>query len=291
MKYKLIYFVLLFLLAFSPGYCQQISFEGQWYIIYNTGNRSLRGTECIIEIEKTGNIYRLTHLKDRCSEDLPYEGDYTFSNGQLIQGDFSISLARGKLFYHKNGIVEMNSMASFELEDSLFKIGIAFLAKADSFEKPGTRDAILRQSIHINTIVLAAGDYTSLDCYFNRSLAWFKMGKIDSCVADYNRMKVLDSNYTEIPRMGKAIGGYYSREAWDKYGSKGKFKEAVASLQKAITFDSTNANIWYNLGGACYSNKQYTKAVRAFKKALDLDPDNAKAQQGLDAAVEKLEKK
>jgi cytochrome c-type biogenesis protein CcmH/NrfG len=54
-------------------------------------------------------------------------------------------------------------------------------------------------------------------------------------------------------------------------------------MKKALMHDSTNANIWYNIGGAYFTIQQYDSARYAWLKTLQYQPDNADAKRGLSA--------
>ena len=53
-----------------------------------------------------------------------------------------------------------------------------------------------------------------------------------------------------------------------------KLESALEHLSAARKLDPENAEIWAQYGQALALNKSYKKAVKAFKKAIDLDPEN-----------------
>jgi len=61
--------------------------------------------------------------------------------------------------------------------------------------------------------------------------------------------------------------------------------QSIAYIRKALTCDSTNADIWYNMGGAYFSLQKYDSAAYAWNKTLQINPNNADAQRGLQALV------
>ena len=74
---------------------------------------------------------------------------------------------------------------------------------------------------------------------------------------------------------------YYRRGL--KSGAEKNYASAIRDLEKSVQYDATNANGWYNLGGAYYSVQDYSHAKTAWEKALQLNPDLPQAQQGLNA--------
>ena len=58
-------------------------------------------------------------------------------------------------------------------------------------------------------------------------------------------------------------------------------KNAIVGLEKACELDPSNAEYWYNLGGASFTAKEYEKAKNAWTKTLQLKPGYVQAQQGL----------
>lgn len=65
------------------------------------------------------------------------------------------------------------------------------------------------------------------------------------------------------------------------FGRQGKYPEAIANMEKALTIDSTDAEVWYSAGGAYFVTQQYEKAKAYWKKSLQLNPNNTNTQQGL----------
>jgi glucose repression mediator protein len=80
------------------------------------------------------------------------------------------------------------------------------------------------------------------------------------------------------------------RTAWERYGKKGKYAEAIAMYKQALKFNPSSSATWYNIGGAYYTNDRFSEALDAFKEALRLDPNNVKAKEGVDASKEMLSK-
>lgn len=72
------------------------------------------------------------------------------------------------------------------------------------------------------------------------------------------------------------------------YYNAGEYENAIAELQAAIADTPNNAEIYFYLG-MCYKEKQYTDAVDAFKRAVDLDPQYTDAYLNLGIVYNKLD--
>ena len=124
--------------------------------------------------------------------------------------------------------------------------------------------------------------------YLNRGIAYYKLGLIDKAKENVDKVAQLYPTYPTLPGMYKLISDFYMKRAWNEYGSKGKYPEAIVELKKGLSIDSTNAELWYNTGGAYYSNHQLMEAIYAWQRALKIKPDYVQAQQGLGAALNNL---
>jgi len=158
-------------------------------------------------------------------------------------------------------------------------ITIADDQKTDSARNKYLYDAIklLNHAIIIHPKFVAG--------FLNRGIAWYKLGNMANAKANLDSAKALYPTYPTLPGIYKLIGEDYMKKGWDKYGKMGKYPEAINEFIKGIAIDSTNSDLWYNLGGAYFSNKQYKEAVGAWQIALKIKPDNKQAQAGMQAAM------
>ncbi len=121
--------------------------------------------------------------------------------------------------------------------------------------------------------------------FLNRGIAFYKLDSIEKAKANMDMVKQLYPTYPTLAPMYKLIADHYAKTGWDKYGKIGRYTEAVAEFRKGLEVDPSNADLWYNTGGAYYSNHQYAEAMAAFQQTLKLRPDYAPARQGLQAAM------
>ena len=67
------------------------------------------------------------------------------------------------------------------------------------------------------------------------------------------------------------------------FGKTGDIEGAIRIMKKALRADNDNADVWYNLGGAYFTVKQYDSARYAWNTTLTLKPEYPQAKQGLSA--------
>lgn len=152
--------------------------------------------------------------------------------------------------------------------------------KTDTAEKK----AVLNHAIGLLDHALSI-HHSFVAAFLNRGIAYYKLGKIDSAKANMDIVKSLYPTYPTLPAMYALIGDYYMKNGWESYGKYGKYAEAIQEFKKGIAVDSTNADLWYNIGGASFSSGQYPEAIVAFQKALKYRPGYVQAQQGMQAAI------
>jgi tetratricopeptide (TPR) repeat protein len=119
---------------------------------------------------------------------------------------------------------------------------------------------------------------TYVNGYLNLGVAYYKLGMWDSTFA--NCMKSHDLN----PRnpLLHQFGGLFVAKGLDAARKK-DMKTAIEMLSKATALDQDNADDWANLGGAYYTEKDYSNARSAWEMALKLDPNHQEARRGYQA--------
>jgi hypothetical protein len=162
-------------------------------------------------------------------------------------------------------------------------VAASYITIADLQKNEKDRLRYLNESIKIldHTLQLHR---TFVAGYLNRGIAWFKLGEVDKAKANIDSVRKLYPTYPTLPGMYKLISDHYLRNGWESYGKHGMYAQAVEEYKKGLSIDSFNVDLWYNMGGAYYTNKQFPEAANSFQMALRLQPNNVQAQQGLMAA-------
>lgn len=161
--------------------------------------------------------------------------------------------------------------------------GNAGKAYIDLSEKPENKaqekELINKGIYHLQRSVSIHDKY--VNGYLNVGVAYFKLKDYEKAKLNWNIAKKIYPNNPFIKRNFELLGATYFNEGM-LVGAK-NIPEAIVWLEKAVEIDSTNAEYWYNLGGACFTNKDFGKARNAWSKTLKFKPDHAQAQQGMSA--------
>ena len=163
-------------------------------------------------------------------------------------------------------------------------VAASYITKADEVKTPAERTECLRNAITLLNHSLSI-HHTMVASFMNRGIAYYKLGIMDSAKINLDSAKTLYPNYPTLPGIYKLIGDDYMKKGWSEYGRVGNYPGAIKEFIKGVTIDSANADLWYNLGGAYYSNGQLNEAIAAWQTTLKIQPGYAKAQQGLQVAL------
>jgi len=124
-------------------------------------------------------------------------------------------------------------------------------------------------------------DHNYFSAFVNRGAAWEKLGDIDRAKADIDSAKQIIPAFASLPGIYLEISGRYMQRGWELYGKNGNYSAEINEYVKSISIDSTNADKWYNLGGAYFHNKQYLQALYAWGQCIKIDPNHVKGQRGI----------
>jgi len=182
------------------------------------------------------------------------------------------------LFLHDVKVVP-NSVVANKYAAVCFSI----LASHQKDEKQKTD--YLRKALDHYSKAIALDDAYIL-AYLNRSKVYYLLGMIDSSLADLNKVKKISLNYPGLKEMFTGLANHYVESGLNNYAKYENYSGAIAEFKKGLLVDSTNADLWFNIGVSCYLNKQYNEAVFAFKKTLQLNPVYKNAQLYLQGAID-----
>ncbi|HEX8515094.1 MAG TPA: tetratricopeptide repeat protein [Bacteroidia bacterium] len=163
--------------------------------------------------------------------------------------------------------------------------GNAGKAYVDLSEKPENKaqeKELLQKAIfHLNKAISIHTQY--VNGYLNLGVCYFKLQDYDKAKSYWDKAKTIFPNNPYLKKNFPLLGTAYLNEAL-KIGGKDTPK-AIELLEKSVLCDPSNPELWYNLGGACFTVQKFSRAREAWNMTLQLKPDHPQAKQGL-AAIE-----
>lgn len=144
----------------------------------------------------------------------------------------------------------------------------------------------------------AMGIILSKEEYYEQSDIWFVKAlnrEPENHWWYYDRAKVARESgdlelaiqvYEEVVKLFPTFHNAYSELAWSYYLS-GRYTDALLAIQRAITLtENLNTNYWIRAGMIYEKLGQYSNAFAAYKKAIQLTPDDLDAKAGVDRLFE-----
>lgn len=118
--------------------------------------------------------------------------------------------------------------------------------------------------------------------YIILGVAYYHLGMPDSAKAYWDVAQSLYPDHPFLKEDYHKLALLYLQKGKDA-GVEGKPMEAVRLMQKGIPLEPENPDLWYNLGGAYFSEERWDSARYCWKVALQLKPGYPEAIKGLDA--------
>jgi tetratricopeptide (TPR) repeat protein len=186
--------------------------------------------------------------------------------------------------------VSAQSNAEFDRALSEFRSG-NYSSAADMFGRvdaasPGLTDALLYQAkslVHLEQFRAADTALRSyLKLHHDSSDALYMLGFV---LNRENRPVDSLAAYTQAAAITQPTADDLKIVGLD-YVLLNDYSDAIKWLEKAVSFDSKNKDAWYYLARAYYTRSRLPEAKKAFDMALELDPHDAKAENGLGLVFE-----
>lgn len=158
--------------------------------------------------------------------------------------------------------------------------GKAYIDLSEKPEYKSREKEFIKKSIyHLSKAVSIHKNY--VNGYLNLGVAYYKLQDYESAKKNWDMAHSIYPNNPYLKTNYHLLGLVYYDKAM-RMGSKNP-ADAIKLLWKAIEIDSSNADLWYNLGGASFTIKDFATARIAWTKTLQIKPDYKEAQQGMSA--------
>ncbi len=120
------------------------------------------------------------------------------------------------------------------------------------------------------------------EAHFRLALAYEALDKAEEADAAYNKALAAYKKHLEA-KPDDAEAHYNLGQT---YAALHLYSDAVKEYRQATRLNENDSDIYYDLGMALTRLAQYDEAVSAFSKSLEIDPENYRAQDGLEEARE-----
>lgn len=124
------------------------------------------------------------------------------------------------------------------------------------------------------------------EAHFRLGLGYESLGKRDEAEGEYK--KAVEGYKKYFEQNENDAEAHYA--LGQTYANLGQYSEAVRQYKEATKLKEDDPDMFYDLGVAYTKLAQYDAAAAAFSKSLELDPDNYRAQDGLDDAKEGIQR-
>jgi tetratricopeptide (TPR) repeat protein len=118
------------------------------------------------------------------------------------------------------------------------------------------------------------------EAYFRLGLGYESLGKREEAEAQYKKAVAAYKKYFE-QNENDAQAHY---DFGQTYAGLGQYSDAIREYRESTKLKDDDPDVFYDLGVAHTKLAQYDQAAAAFQKALDIEPDYYRAQDGLDEA-------
>ena len=167
--------------------------------------------------------------------------------------------------------------------NSVLANGNAGARYIDLSEKPENKDRetefVNKAIVHLEKAIAIHPKY--VNGYLNLGIAYYKQKDYIKTEAAWKKAEQLYPHHPLLKTYYPTLAIAYLNKAREL--GPNKAAEAIAQIGKALEFDPNNAEIWYNLGGAYFTIKEFDKAKQAWLRTLELNPNHPDVRNGLAA--------
>jgi protein O-mannosyl-transferase len=122
-----------------------------------------------------------------------------------------------------------------------------------------------------------------VNAYFYIGSAYYRKNMVDSSEFYWNEARKYFPRHPEFKNQFDPILSHYYVKKAETTVKAGDLKTGAMYLEKALKYDPSDPEMWYNLGGISFSLGDYNRAYQAWNETIKLKPGHPGATQGLSA--------
>ena len=143
------------------------------------------------------------------------------------------------------------------------------------------KDSLLNKAIpHLEKAMNIFPEF--VNSYLNMGVIYNWKGDFEQAEYWWKKAKEISPNNGKLKEYEKVLSTHYLNKGL-KYGTEHKIDSAISSLLHALKYDSSNAELYYNLGGAYYTAQRYDSAGYFWQRSLQLNPADERTKQAIQA--------
>jgi tetratricopeptide (TPR) repeat protein len=155
--------------------------------------------------------------------------------------------------------------------------------------KKGSKELTIEKHVRFGDRHFEKKEFFSAEYEYNRALsldenhlkANLGKGKTLYARGEKEEARKVFSKLSKLDALFEAENKHVFNEFGIELRKKRMFEEAISNYLKAISIDSNDEVLYYNLGRAYYETGEYEKAVEQLKLAQSIKPDFKEAQEFL----------
>src|SRR4030095_17005015 len=159
--------------------------------------------------------------------------------------------------------------------------GVALIKLCDESEDTSAQRSFAKQALDYfrKSSTIKENYITTL---LNTGVAYSRLDSVEKAEEKWNKAREINPNDRNLPAYDQYLAEAYYHMGLVA-GVEKKIDLSIIYLEKSVKYGPTNADGWYNLGGAYFTAKDYLKAKSSWEKAIQLNPQQRQAIEGMNA--------
>jgi tetratricopeptide (TPR) repeat protein len=160
-------------------------------------------------------------------------------------------------------------------------LGAHYVSAAQQPENKESKNSLIDSAMKYTRRSLVIHKTPYVNSLLNIAIIYYLRNQLDSSKYYCDSLKELYTDYPSLNSFLPLLAKRYLNEGLDV--SSKDLRKGINEIKKGLRENSNDADIWYNLGGAYFTSKQFDSARYCWNAALLLKPDYTQAKQGLSA--------
>lgn len=160
--------------------------------------------------------------------------------------------------------------------------GTSFILLSDDVKEDSVkRKALLDSALyHLHRALQIHPEYT--DPWLNLGVVYNRLGETYKAEAMWDSARLRNPTHPKLKEFDHVLAKSFYNDAL-RDGQNKNFAKCINKFYRSLRYSNSDADTWYNLGGAYFTTQRFDSARICFTKALELNPNYEQAAKGLSA--------